>query len=262
MRINKFREKLNAGSPTLGTHIHTTWPSMVEAVGHAGMYDYVEFVGEYGPFDLHDLDNLARAGDLHDLSMMIKVDAENREYVAQRAVGSGFHSVLFADCRTPDEVRQCVHCVRPDTPEDGGGYGVASRRLAFMGYGGTPEYVQALRDIVVVMMIEKEAAVDKLEEMLSVEGVDMIQWGPADYSMSIGKAGERGAPEVSEAAEFVFKKAMEMGIPPRAEINSADDAKRFLDMGVKDFCIGTDVTILFKWWQDHGDAMRRALEGE
>lgn len=262
MRTNKLRQKLIDGSPTIGTHIHTTWPSIVEAVGHTGLYDYVEFVAEYAPFDLHDLDNLARAGDLHDLSMMIKVDAESRAYVAQRAIGSGFHSVLFADCRTPEEVRDCVRCVRADTPGEDGHYGVAARRFAFMGYGGTAEYVQALRDVVVVMMIEKKSAVDQLEEILSIEGIDMVQWGPADYSMSIGKPGERGAPQVKEAAERVFKKALEMGVPPRAEINSADDAKSFLDMGVRHFCIGTDISILYKWFQDNGEGLRRVIEGE
>ena len=58
MRPNKLRELLKSNKPTLSTHIHTTWPSVVEAIGHTGLYDYVEFVGEYGPFDLHDLDNL------------------------------------------------------------------------------------------------------------------------------------------------------------------------------------------------------------
>ena len=56
MRKNKLRELLNEGKPSIGTHIHTTWPSIVEAIGHTGVYDYVEFVAEYGPFDLHDLD--------------------------------------------------------------------------------------------------------------------------------------------------------------------------------------------------------------
>jgi len=78
MRPNFLRQKLNNGEPTLGTHIHSTWPSIVEAIGHTGHYDYVEFVAEYGPFDLHDLDNLGRAGDLYDMSMMIKVDSEHR----------------------------------------------------------------------------------------------------------------------------------------------------------------------------------------
>src|SRR5207245_3630655 len=60
-----------------------------------------------------------------------------------------------------------------------------------MGYGGTKEYVQALRDIVVAIMIEKPGTVDTLAEVLSVKGVDMVQWGGSDYSMGIGRAGER-----------------------------------------------------------------------
>ena len=70
MRPNKLRELLKAGQPTLA-HIHTTWPSVVEAIGCTGLYDYVEFVGEYGPYDLHDLDNLCRAA-VYNMSMMIK----------------------------------------------------------------------------------------------------------------------------------------------------------------------------------------------
>ena len=89
MRKNTFRELLSAGKPTIGTHIHSTWPSVVEAVGHAGMFDYIEFVAEYGPYDLHDLDNICRAAELHNLSSMIKVDQVPRQFVAQRAIGSG-----------------------------------------------------------------------------------------------------------------------------------------------------------------------------
>src|SRR5438093_1095205 len=84
MRPNKLRELLKSNKPTLSTHIHTTWPSVVEAIGHTGLYDYVEFVGEYGPFDLHDLDNLARAGDIYDMSMQLKFDQEPRGFLAPR----------------------------------------------------------------------------------------------------------------------------------------------------------------------------------
>ena len=261
MRKNTFRELLNADKPTLGTHIHTTWPSIVEAIGHTGLYDYVEFVGEYGPFDLHDLDNLCRAAELHNISMMIKVDQEPRGFIAQRAIGSGFQSVLYADCQNVEDVKECVWTTRADTPEDGGSYGVATRRFAYMGYGGGPEYVQALRDVVVVIMIEKKGTVENLEEVLSVEGVDMIQWGGSDYSMSIGKVGQRGSPEIQETEKRVFETALKMGVPPRAEIDSADGAKRFLDMGVRHFCIGTDISILYGWWRKHGDGLRKALEG-
>src|SRR5881628_2774546 len=136
MRPNKLRELLKSNKPTLSTHIHTTWPSVVEAIGHTGLYDYVEFVGEYGPFDLHDLDNLARAGDIYNMSMQLKVDQEPRGFLAQRAIGSGFHSILFADCRSAADVQECVRIVRAETPEDKGTYGVATRRFTYMGYGG------------------------------------------------------------------------------------------------------------------------------
>jgi len=259
MRPNKLRELLTAGEPTIGTHIHTTWPSVVEAIGHTGMFDYVEFVAEYGPFDLYALDNLCRAAELFGMSSMIKVDQEPRSFIAQRAIGSGFQSVLFADCRSVEEVRECVCIARPDTPEDSGTYGVATRRFAYMGYGGTPEYVQALRNVVVVIMIEKQGTVDQLEEVLSVKGVDMIQWGPSDYSMNVGRSGQAGSPEIKAIERKVFETALKMGVPPRTEINSVDQAKYYLDLGVRHFCIGTDISILYEWWKVNGERLRKVV---
>jgi 4-hydroxy-2-oxoheptanedioate aldolase len=260
MRRNKLRELLKAGKPTLGTHIHSTWPSVIEAIGHTGQYDYVEFVAEYAPYTLHDLDNMARAAELYDLSMMIKLDQDGQQLVAQHAIGSGFQSVLFVDVRSVEEARRCVAVVRPETPEDGGRHGVATRRMTYMGYGGSQEYVQALRDIVLVIMIEKREAVEHLDEILSVPGIDMVQWGPSDYSMSTGHAGERGHPAVREAEKRVFETCLARGIPPRAEIGSPDDAKRFLDMGVRHFCLGTDITILYQALRRHGEGMRELLK--
>jgi 4-hydroxy-2-oxoheptanedioate aldolase len=261
MKPNRLRTLLNEGRPSVATHIHTTWPSIVEAIGHTRMYDYVEFVGEYAPYDLHDLDNLCRAAELYNLGMMIKVDQDPREFLASRAIGSGFGSVLFADCRSAEEVRQCVRAVRPDTPEDGGTYGVAMRRFTYMGYGGTRDYVQALRDVVVAVMIEKRTAVEQLEEILSIPGVDMIQWGPSDYTMSIGRAGERGSPEIKEVERRVIEMSLRAGVQPRAEIGSPDQAKYYLDLGVRHFCIGTDISILFDWWKRNGEALRKEIGG-
>ncbi|MEW6751381.1 MAG: aldolase/citrate lyase family protein [Candidatus Latescibacterota bacterium] len=261
MRPNKLRQLLDQKAPSLGTRIHSAWPSVIETAAHAGVFDYVEFVAEYAPFTLHDLDHMARAGEVHGLSLMIKVDEENHAYVAQRAIGSGFHSVLFTDCRGVEDARRYVRAVRPDTPQDQGRYGVAARRFAYWGYGGTPDYVQALRDVVVALMIEKQSAVACLEDILSVPGLDMVQWGPSDYSMSIGRPGERRHPEVVEAERRVFEAALRRGIPPRAEIGTADDAKRFLDMGVRHFNISYDLAILHSFWRTQGEQVRKALEG-
>jgi 2-keto-3-deoxy-L-rhamnonate aldolase RhmA len=120
VRPNRLRELLKEGRPSVGTHLHATWPSVVEVVGHTGQYDYVEFSGEYAPYDLHGLDNFCRAAELLGLGAMIKLDQEPRTWLAQRAIGAGFQSVLFADIRTAEDARTCVRAVRPDTPTGGG----------------------------------------------------------------------------------------------------------------------------------------------
>lgn len=260
MRPNKLRKLLNDGQPTVGTHVHGNWPSIVEIIGHTGMFDYVEFVAEYGPFDLESLDNFCRAVELFDMSAMIKIDQEPRSFVAQRGIGSGFQSVLYADCRSADDARQCVRIARPETPEDGGTYGVGMRRFTYVAKEGSPEYVQALRDVVVVLMIEKQSAVEQLEDILAVPGIDMIQWGPADYSMSIGRPGDWDAADIRATERKVVDTALRMGIPARAEIDSMEEAKYHLDMGVRHFCIGTDISILYDWWKENGASLRKAIE--
>ena len=175
MKRNILREKLNNDEPTLSTHIHTTWPSVVEALGHTGKYDYVEFVAEYGSFDLHDLDNLCRAAELYNMGSMIKVDQSHQGFLAQRGIGAGCTSVLFTDARSADDVKECIKIAKPDTPESKGLYGVATRRHTYMGYGGSPEYVKALNETVIAIMIEKNGAVENLDEILEIPGVDIVQ---------------------------------------------------------------------------------------
>ncbi len=119
--------------------------------------------------------------------------------------------------------------------------------------------MDALNDIVVAAMIEKGPAVDHLDEILEIDGIDMIQWGPADYSVNVGKIGQREA--VRSVELEVIRKSLAAGRNPRAEINTADQARHYLDLGVRHFCIGTDVHILHGYWQQEGDEMRKALEG-
>ena len=108
-------------------------------------------------------------------------------------------------------------------------------------------------------MIEKGGTVDELDEVLAIPGLDMIQWGPSDYGMNTGKA---GTPGVNEARDYVYKTALATDVIPRAEINTADDAKRWLDIGVRHFCMAAEVGILQQWWRANGDNMRKALEGK
>jgi 4-hydroxy-2-oxoheptanedioate aldolase len=59
----------------------------------------------------------------------------------------------------------------------------------------------------------------------------------------------------------VLETSIKMGIPPRAEINSPDEAKYYLDLGVRHFCIGTDLLVLYQWMKNNGEALRKVVEG-
>src|SRR3990172_4754385 len=124
---------------------------------------------------------------------------------------------------------------------------------------GSAKFVKALDDAVVALMIEKAQAVENLEAILSVKGVDMVQFGPADYSMSIGLAGQFDHPKVRNAEKHVIETALKMAIAPRAEVSHPDQAKRYLDMGVKHFCMGSDVVVLFEYFRKEGREMLRVL---
>lgn len=258
MRPNKLRQLLDAGKPSVCVRVNTVWPDVVEWVGQMGLYDYIEFAAEYGPYDLHDLDNFCRAIELYDLSSMIKIDQASRCYFAQRAIGAGFQSVLFTDCRTVEEVDECVRICRPDTPEDKGLFGAAARRFAYKS-SGPDEFNKYLRDVVVAIMVEKSALVDNLDAALSVPGVDMIQWGPSDFQMSSGRHTGRDSSEIRGVEEHVIKTALKKGVQPRAELTSLDGIEWYLERGVKHFRIGTDVTILRGFWSSNGKKIREMV---
>ena len=165
MRKNILRGLLRADKPTLGTHAHSSWPTIYELIGHTGVYDYVEFSCEYAPFDLYALENIGRAIELFpNFAGIIKVDQEPRTHLAVRALCSGFQGVLFADIRTVEDAVECVQAVRTETPATGGRHGVAmSREVGVVLESGSAAFVQAMEDAVVAIMIEKKEAVENLD---------------------------------------------------------------------------------------------------
>ncbi|RJS85916.1 2,4-dihydroxyhept-2-ene-1,7-dioic acid aldolase [Candidatus Bathyarchaeota archaeon] len=258
MKVNRLRYLLDKGEPSLGTRVLIVWPGLVEVIGYTGLYDYVEFLGEYGPYTLHDLDNFARAAELSNLSTMIKIDQEPRTYIAGRALAAGIENFLFADIRTVKDAEEAVKAVRAE-PKGKSGFRV-DRRIGYVSVkASASDIVKMCDDAVVALMIEKKSAVENIEEILSVEGVDMVQFGPADYSLSIGRPGEINHPKVKEAELKTIKTALKMDVAPRAEINSPKEAKKYLDLGVKHFNLNTDIKILYTWWKEKGSELRRVL---
>jgi len=260
MKPNRLRQLLNEGKPTLGTHVISPWPGMVEVIGQSAAFDYIEYVGEYSSFTLETLDNFGRAIELFpNMSSMMKVEEQTRGFIAQRALGAGIQNLLFTDCRSAEEVRECIRFVRAEMPEAGGIHGCGMRRCVGYLYGTGEDWVRAMDEVVIGIMIEKKRAMENLEEILSIKGVDMVQFGPADYSINIGKPGQGGSPEVQKVQEDMIRMALKKGVAPRVEIKSFEQAKPFLEMGVRHFCIGWDVRVIFDWCGQQGKGIRELL---
>lgn len=257
---NHLREVLSRQEFVLATRINSTWPLITEIVGSSGLYDYVEFLAEYAPFDHYDLENIARAAELHNIGTIAKVDYANRTYVAQKALASGINGILFTDHTAADEVRETIRSISPATPEYGGSLGFVNRRwIRNADLSSQMDYAKDIAQTVIGFMIEKKAAVDNIEEICQVPGVDFIQFGPADFSMNSGFDKNKNEAEVKAAERKVIETALKYGVSPRVEIGHAKDAEYYRSLGVKHFALGSELRILKDFWKGQGTELKALL---
>jgi 2-keto-3-deoxy-L-rhamnonate aldolase RhmA len=257
-RTNHLRTLINEGKPSFATRVHMTWPTVTEFIGRSGQFDYVEFLAEYAPFTFHDLDNLGRAIELSpNFCGMIKVEQSAQWNLAVRGMMSGFQNVLFTDVRNAEDARQCVRQIRAEGPDNDNTHGLCNGRIPLE---APPEFVQYYNDAVIAIMIEKRQGLENLDEILKVPGIDMVQFGPGDFGMSIGKPNESYGgglhPDVKEAREICIKKTLAAGLRARAEIKKVEEIDYYLDLGVKDFNMSSDLALLKAFYNQQGRALR------
>jgi len=253
---NLLRKKLDAGEPTVSTRFWSTNPLIAETIGSCGNFDYAEFAAEYAAFSQIDLENICRAAELHNLATIIKVDFQNRAYVAQKAIAAGFQGILFTDHVSPEQVEESIRMTMPFTP-DGGVFGFPMRR--FIGgqtHVSQSVHIDRVKKVVRCFMIEKAAALDAIDEICSVPGVDMVQFGSGDWSMSLG-FNRADRPEECKAAERkMIDAALRHGVRPRCEITTPEAAEYYKSLGVKDFALNDEMAALRAFWSQQGKKLR------
>ena len=177
-------------------------------------------------------------------------------------IRDSFKSILFTDIRRPDDIDTCYKIIKPDDPKVSGRMGLKLRRPALSSY--EPEsYLKDLNSIVFCMMLEKQIAVENIDKILmraKERSVDMIQWGPADYSITRGRPRMMFEADIMPIEELVIGKCLEYGVAPRIEIGDVDQAKRYIDMGVRHFCIGWDRFILQAGLRNIGEGLRKLTD--
>jgi 2-keto-3-deoxy-L-rhamnonate aldolase RhmA len=194
------------------------------------------------------------------MGSIIKIDFQNRAYVAQKALAAGFQGVLFTDCKTAEEVRDCIYVTMPDSPKYKGRMGYPNNR--WIGYNPDSkqlDYADMAARSVRLFMIEKKEAVENIEEICKVPGVDMIQFGGSDYSMSMGKNTSENFDNFKAAERHCIEVALANGVQPRCEIYSPEEYEYYKKLGVKHICLGDQMKVLVSYWNKEGNALRKSL---
>ncbi len=259
-KINKLREQLKAGKPTLATRVNSTWPYITELAASSGVFDYIEFLAECGPFIVRDLENMCLAAERHGVGSIIKLDYQNRSYTMQKALAAGYNGILLCDHTTADQVRESIHFIRPSEP-GGGCFGHPGGRFDMDGTGGLgmADYRKMLNETVVLVMIEKKQSMENLEEILSVPGVDMVQFGPFDYCLSMGLDPAKDKEAAKAAERQMIEMAFKHNVQPRCEINTAAEAQYYYDLGVRHFCLGDEISTHIRYFNTDGKAVRELI---
>ena len=97
-------------------------------------------------------------------------------------------------------------------------------------------------------MVEKEETMANLEEICSIPGVDMVQFGPSDYCMSRGWDAKDHRNEVQQAEEMMIRIALDHGVAPRCELDTLEKAEYYKSLGVKHFCVGDEFRNQMAYW--------------
>ncbi len=183
VRINKTKRLLAAGEAAVGAVIGSPAPELVEVVAVAG-FDFVTFDAEHEPLDDSQLVNLVRAAEAFDITPIVRVAKDPDRLL--RVLDAGAQGVHVPRCTTVADMQELVNCTR-FFPE-------GQRTFYRLGRGGKFSHGtsddewsrRANAELLVIAMIEEEAALAQLEAMLEVKGVDAVHIGPKDLWQSMG----------------------------------------------------------------------------
>jgi 2-dehydro-3-deoxyglucarate aldolase len=164
----------------------------------------------------------------------------NDAVVVKRLLDIGFFNFIFPYVQSADEARRAVASTR-FPPEGTRGVAVSHRSSR---YGSVAHYLDLVNDnITVIVQIENRAAVDAVDAIAAVPGVDGLFIGPSDLGAAFAHRGNPGHEAVQSAIRHVFERAAAAGKPAGILAPIEADARRYMDMGATIVAVGSDLGV-------------------
>ncbi len=231
---NKLKKILKEGKFAIGTTITIGHPDVAEAIGSVG-FDWVMIDTEHAPTNIPIVQNLMQAMSFSDTVPIVRV-AWNDIVMIKQALDVGAHGLIVPWVNTKEEALKAVQAVRYP-PEGLRGFGPRRPNLRDPDYFST-----ANREIFLGVQVETQKAVDNIDEIASVEGIDSLIVGPSDLSISLGGLRKYDNPKFVSAMERIAESAKTHGKIPG--MLAVDDVKKRASQGYKLLNITGDLWLL------------------
>lgn len=182
--VNTLKEKMKK-RPVFGMTMYLNAPQLIESMGYAG-FDFAFIDAEHCPWETTSLREAILAARTAGISPLVRVTCPDMIQI-RKALEMGAEGVIVPHVRTVEDMELCVRAAK-FPPLGRRGFDTTVRAAQFgMGLDGQEFVKTANATELVIPMCEDFEFTDELEKMLAVEGIDAINFGPADYSMSTNR---------------------------------------------------------------------------
>lgn len=234
-----LQSKLTDGEVVLGTFQIIDSPLVAEIMAQSGA-DYVLIDQEHGPLSAQETSRMCMATEQAGADPVVRV-RNNSEAEIQRALDIGAIGVEVPQIESATDAKRAVNAARFD-PQGQRGLNPFVRAAE---YGAIEDYTDhANEEVVVIVHVEGTDAIENLDGILAVDGLDVIFLGPYDLSQSLGVPGQVMHDRVIAEMESVCERALEAGKVVGAYANDPEMANRWIDVGVQYIALYVDAPLL------------------
>jgi 4-hydroxy-2-oxoheptanedioate aldolase len=237
--LRTFKDKLAKGEPVYGPFMKTVDAAFVECVGHSG-FDFVILDMEHGPAGFSDLQNLIRGAEAAGLVPVVRT-YDSSEVAISKALDLGAKGVQIPQIQSADEAKEVVKAAKYFPKGERG----VCRFVRAANYSSTPrnEYFELANEALIILQVEGKQVLNKLDSILSVEGLDILFIGPYDLSQSLGVPGQVSHPSVIEAIKNITEQAKKAGIVTGVFCDTFEAAALWRSAGIQYLSYSVDVGI-------------------
>ncbi len=237
--VPDFRARLHGDEFLLGTWLTILDPTVPELMAGCG-FDFLVADGEHGPVATTELVQMLIAARTAAVPFLYRVGA-NEPVRIMHALDSGASGVVVPQVRTPADVERAVAwCRYPPA----GLRGIAPRRASAYGRV-TADYLNAANGLVTCcIQIETHEALDCLDDVLAVPGIDTVLVGPNDLAAAIGHTGDIDHPDVEAAMSRVLQRSGAFGVPAGIWTPNSEVARRRRAQGFRWVTVGVDYAFM------------------